>query len=47
MKLEIFYLCVRGENEFFIANTKNSLKKDFNMKNVDLIRFDFGHTFIK
>ncbi|MDU1912532.1 hypothetical protein [Fusobacterium sp.] len=26
MKLEIFYLCVRGENQFFIADSKNSLK---------------------
>lgn len=26
MKLKIFYLCTRGENEFFIADSKKSLK---------------------
>lgn len=26
MKLEIFYLCARGENQFFIADSKKSLK---------------------
>lgn len=26
MNLKIFYLCIRGENEFFIADSKKSLK---------------------
>ena len=26
MKVEIFYLCARGEEEFFIADSKKSLK---------------------